>query len=190
MALPDHRRADYIARTIMSKLGDSITTTTGYTYAVHHDDPFADPGAARVDETDAEALGWVETRFVQHAAGKRGASIWQLDVWRRVGAEGAADGDPYGVEIDNMCDEIVEAFTGTRANGVQRGAFDVEEWSNPAAPTSTGECMLCITTRGDVGEPEFGPERFATEDRRFRRAVVRYRFTLLADAARGAFYTG
>ena len=189
MALPAHRRADYIARTIASKVGDSIVVGAN-TYPVYHDSPFGDPGGVREDESGVEALGWVETRFVDHAAGKKGASIWQLDIWRRIGVEGQADGDPYGTEIDNMADAIVAVFSGTRASGVQRGVFDVDDWTDPLAPVSTNECMLCITTRGDIGEPDFGPQKFAAEDQRFRRIVIRYRFTLLADAVRGAFYTG
>lgn len=189
MSYPDHRVADYIARTVQSKIGDTVTTRAGDTYAVHHDDVYADPGAVREDEGDAEAIGWVETRFIQHGAGKRGASILQCDVWRRVLEEGAARGDPYGADAGAIADALCEVFTGVEpATGVQRGVFDVEEWSNPASPTSTGECMLCINTRGDIGEPEDGPLRLPTEDG-YQRVVVRFRFQLMQDATAQAFYT-
>lgn len=187
MALPAYRRADYIHRTIQSIIGDTITTAAADTYRVYHDYPFGDPGGTREDESDQEATGWVETRFVSGGAGRRGASILQIDVWRRVMGEGDAAGDPFGTKIDEMTDALVEVFSGIRGNGVQKGVFDVLDWSDPLNPVSTDECVLCITTRGDIGEAE-QIERMAADDQRMRHVIMRYRFTLLADVARRAFY--
>lgn len=190
MALAAHRYADFIERTAQMKIGDSITTRTGNTYQVHHSYAFADPGSARSDESDVEVDGYVETHFIVSQAGKGGASIMQCDVWRRVGVEGEANADPFAHEAKLMADALVEAFSGTVASGRQRGVFDVEDFTAPGAPVSTGECMLCINTRGRIGEPEDGPIQLPREGG-FHRMVVRFRFMLLQDAAgRAAFYLG
>lgn len=181
------RLTDNIERTIQSMIGDSITVN-GTDYAVYHDAPWADPGGARVDEADAEALGWVETRFISSAAGRKGASVLQVDVYRRMKTEDDPDGDPYGAVAVAMTDEVTGIFTGVKASGVQRGFFHVQDWTDPLSPTDTEECMLCINTRLQVGEPEFGPEKMPAENG-LRRVMIRLRFTLGADTVAQAFYT-
>lgn len=188
MALPAGRDTDWIERTIQSKIGTSLTCRGGEVFPVFHSDPWSDPGAARVDESGAELTGWFETQFIAGGAGRRGSTLLQVDIWRRRGAEGDASADPYGSSYAQMADAICEVFDGIEPSGRQVGVFDVQEFSNPLVPTDTGECMMCINSRLDIGSPEDGPRRLPASSG-YHRGVVRFRFRLIADAARGAFYT-
>jgi hypothetical protein len=47
---------------------------------------------------------------------------------------------------------VADLFTGVGVNGVRRAYVPVLDFTNPAAPVGTGVCMICVNSRGDMGE--------------------------------------
>lgn len=187
MSLAVARRAGNIRRSFATRVGDSITTVDGVIVPVYHDQPFADPDAAR-DDNGTPLNRWVASTWVAETAGSRGFSIVQLDIRTRVGAEGAAAGDPQGLVAESIADAIVAIFSGVDGDGLPRAWIEILDFAVPAAPVATGECALVIATSGDHGEPE-ERARFGSVGG-LNRILLRYRLRLAQDlAGPAAFYT-
>lgn len=185
MALPAHRAQSNIQRTVQVRLGDNLVVGAT-SYRVIHDYPFVDVDAVRDDNTTPLAA-YIGTTWLDGGAGRRGASYLQCDIFTRVKGEATAGGDKFGHVASGIADALVSLFSGARQVGDnpappgRRAFFHVLDFSVPSNPVDTGECMLCINSRGDIGEPE--DNRALPNDRGFRRHVVRFRFILAQDGA-------
>lgn len=189
MSLAAARRASNIRRSVQTAIGNAITTATGAVYPVYHSSPWSDPGGVRQDASDVEQTGWVETQWVDGLAGRRGASILQADIYRRILSEGQALADPFGIEADAMLDALTDVFSGLGTGGVLKACVRVKDFAIPAAPVNTDTYALCIATRGQYGEPE-SVTRQPLQGGGIRRITARWRFILTSDAGDGAgFYT-
>ena len=176
-----------IRRTIQTMVGNTVTVDA-VQYPIYHDYSWADPDDARAGVAHDGEVAWVETVFINEGAGRRAFSLFQLDVFSRVGAPGDPDGDPFGMRAEAISDQLESIFSGIHAGGVMRAFFDVQDFSDPAAPVSTGVCMQCQNSRGDYGLAE-DRKRLPVENS-LRRVTLTMRFRLKQDAAGpSAFYT-
>lgn len=188
MALPAYRKETNIRRSIQVVIGNTVTFG-GVNFSVYHDYAFADPDDARGGPAHTAQRAWVETATIFQGAGRRGFSLFEANVYSRIGAEGEADGDPFGLRAEGIADEMESVFTGTTPAGAQRGCLQVMDFVNPAVPVGTSEMMVCQNSRGDVGEIEQRARPPVEKD--LRRVTLTWRFRLVQDAAGpAAFYTG
>ncbi len=161
-------------------------TVDGRAIPVFHDYAFADPDAMRTPGAGAKAA-WAETVFIIENAGRRGVALWQIDTYSRIGGEGDPTSDPFGFFCENIAQEILEAFSGLKANGVQRGKFPVLDYADPNNPTDTGMCLWLQNANGDIGEPDEKRRLDFADD--FRRVTMTLRFRTIQDSAgKAAFY--
>ena len=180
------RKWPNIRRTVQMKIGNSLNVE-GRQVPVYHDYAFADPDAMRQAGTTPVAA-WVETAFISQGAGHRADALWQLDVFSRIGGEGEATGDPFGMFCEAICEALLTVFAGVGASGVQRGKFFINDYADPANPVATSMCLLMQNSRGDVGEPQ-EKRRVPFQDD-YRRVTMTMRFRTIQDAAgQAAFYT-
>lgn len=187
MPLAAHRRHTNIRRTIQVALGN-VVTLGGVTYPIYHDYSFADPSDARGGPNHQADRLWVETAFITQQAGRRLFSLVEANVFSRVGGEGEAGGDPFGVRIGGVADELEGIFSGLTADGNQLGYLEISDFADPANPVATGEHLVCQNSRGDFGLVE-ERKRFPT-DSELRRITLTWRFRTIQDAAgAAAFYT-
>ena len=175
-----------IRRTVQTRVGNSVTVD-GRTVPIYHDDARADPDARAANGTGAVSA-WVETAFITQQAGRRGAALWQVDIYSRIGPDGAATADPFGAFVEGVADAILDVVAGETAGGVTRGKFMVNDYADPQNPTVTGMCLLMQNNAGDIGEPNDRRRLAFHED--FRRVTMTLRFRTIQDAAgASAFYT-
>jgi hypothetical protein len=154
MPIATDRRTTFLRRSVQARIGASVTTATGNAYTVVYASPggTVDPDSASNDVT-APLRGWALVSWPLEQAGKRGASFMQVDAYYRFGGvQGGAGTDPFRQEAAEIIDAIADLFTGIGVNGVRRAYVPVLDFTVPAAPVDTGVCMLCINSRGDMGE--------------------------------------
>ena len=174
-----------IRRSIQTQIGNSVTVD-GRVVPVYHDYRWSDPDAMRDSGTGAEAA-WVETAFIQQNAGRRGIALMQIDAFSRIGPEGDATSDPFGVFIDMVAEQVLSVFSGVQANGTQRGIFTINDYTDPANPTATSMVLFMQSSDGDIGEPD-EKRRLAFHDD-YRRVTMTVRFQTIQDASGpAAFY--
>ena len=180
------RKWSNIRRTIQMKMGNSITVD-GRVVPIYHDYRWADPDAMR-DSGTGEQPAWIETRFVSQLAGHKGSALMQVDLYSRIGPEGSATADPFGLFIEDMADQALEPFSGVTNTGCQKGVFIVNDYTDPANPTQTQMRLLMQSSAGNIGEPQEKTRLDFQED--FRRVTMSLRFRTIQDAAGAvAFYT-
>tara|TARA_R100000388_G_scaffold7971_1_gene7429 strand:+ start:291 stop:848 length:558 start_codon:yes stop_codon:yes gene_type:complete len=175
-----------IRRTIQTWVGNSVSFD-GVDYPVYHDYAFSDPDAMRSAGADGQPA-WVETAFILQGAGRRDDALWQVDVYSRVGGEGEATGDPFGLICEGIAEALLEPFSGVDATGLQKGKKYVNDYADPQNPSPTTMCLFMQNSNGDIGEPD-EKRRLAFQDD-FRRVTMTIRFKTIQDAAGPeAFYT-
>lgn len=175
-----------IRRTVQTALGNSITVD-GRAVPIYHDDANADPDA-RAKQGVGAVPAWVETTFLTQLAGRRGAALWQVDCYSRIGGEGGATSDPFGLYVEQMADAVIATFSGLDASGQFKGKLFVKDYANPQAPTTTGMCLMLQNSAGDVGEPNDRKRLSFSDD--YRRVSITLRFRTIQDATgSAAFYT-
>lgn len=191
MALPARRRTSFIRRSVQARLGASLTTATGNTYPVVYGAPagVSDPEGVS-DDNGAEARGWYDVTWIADGAGKRSASILQLDVFYRHGGRIGTPTDPYGIELTEMVDAVVELFSGVGGTGLPRWYVPILDFTVPLAPTPTGDCLVCESSAGQPGEIDTLTYLDDRAEVGVWHAVLRLRFRGMQDTAGGAaFYT-
>ena len=141
-----------IRRTIQTEIGNDIVFGA-LTVPVFHDYYSADPDD--LAGIDARRPAWVETRFLNQLAGRRGFALLQLDVFSQVSPHDGDDGDQFGFRADGIGDRLADLFSGVRNNGVQKGKFFVRDYeadiNNPATTTM---CLFMQSSSGNIGELE------------------------------------
>lgn len=188
MAAPAYRNKIYLCRSIQERVGDSLLTPAGVTVPVYHHNITADPDNIRQGAAGGDRC-WVETQWITLGAGRRSSSLWQVDVYQRVGDEGTADYDPYGLTLSEAEWEIAANFTGVDGEGGLRAYIPILDYSSdPAVPT--GHFLICVAARGEFGEPDSGPQAAPAADGLLRQ-TARWRFVTTQDgiADPSAFYT-
>lgn len=203
MTLPANRRARDLRLSVTYRIGDALSMTTpsqvaggapvSLTVPVYHDWPLGDPDSARAPG-GAEEPAFVGTHWIQDGAGMRGRSILQVDVYTRIGPQGATAGDPLGLLNAELCDAVVERFAGIDAAGVLNAYVPILSFDDPTAPVAPpegeGGCLVCQTLGGDFGVPQ---ERRSLGRRNgFVRTTMRLVFRTTQDAVRGvgtAYYS-
>lgn len=179
------RKWSNIRRTVQTFIGNSVTVD-GRVVPIYHDYAHADPDAMRAGATAKPA--WVETAFLTMGAALRGDALLQVDCFSRIGEEGAATADPFGLFCEAVLEAIGEKFSGVDASGVQRGKMFVKDYADPQNPTTTTMCLFMQNSRGDIGEVQ--EKRRTDFQQDFRRATMTLRFRTIQDAAGpAAFYT-
>tara|TARA_Y100001970_G_scaffold281779_1_gene393249 strand:- start:531 stop:1091 length:561 start_codon:yes stop_codon:yes gene_type:complete len=186
MPLPATRSIANIRRTIQSVIGNSVQVGAD-AIPVYHDYSFADPdnlrGTGNIDRA------WVETHFIQQRAGSRGFTTLQIDCYSRIGEEGSATSDAFGMYVESIADEILSLFSGVDGQGNQRGYIQVQDFAaDPLNPVNVNMFLLMQTPTGDIGVPQ---ERVRLSlDQDFRRVTITMAFRTIQDAAGpAAFYT-
>ncbi len=176
-----------LRRTIQVKIGNTVQFN-GVDYPIYHDYSFADPDDAMDTENPSPNDAWVETYTVSQTAGRRGFTLLQIDIFSKVGGEGEASGDPFGLRADSIADSIESIFSGIDVNGELRSHIRVNDYADVNNPSATDRYILCQNSRGDLGVCE-ERSRKPSEDG-LRRIILTYRFRLMQDAAgHAAFYT-
>jgi len=180
------RKWTNIRRSIQVYMGNSVLVD-GYEAPIFHDYYYGDPDSLR-DATGQQYRAWAETAFLQQTAGRKGSALLQVDCYSRVGEEGEASGDPFGMFVDEIADEILTPFSGLKIGGVQKGIFHVFDYSDINNPVDAGMCIYMINSQGQAGEPEDRRRLDFYQD--FRRVTLTLRFQLIQDmAGLAAFYT-
>lgn len=185
MSQPGHRWAN-IRRTIQTEIGNSIAYA-GSDVPIFHDYYSADPDD--LSSIDSRKPAWVETRFINQLAGRRGFALLQLDVFSQVSSHNGDDGDQFGFRADGISDAIADLFSGVRPSGVQRGKVFIKDYeSDINNPTITKMCLFMQSSVGNIGELEDRRRLDFAQD--FHRVTLRMRFRTIQDAAgNAAFYT-
>lgn len=186
MALEAGRQSDNICRTITRRIGNMVAVGAT-SYPVYPHFRWADPEKQRAPDGTPE-VAFVALTWLQEGAGQKGFHLLQADVFSRVGAEGAADGDPFGTRARRIADELADVWMGLDGGGRRKHWIDVLDFTaTPAAPTDTGVCLVCQNSRTEQGAPEFRT-RPAIENG-YQRITLRWRFFQWQDVAgAGAFY--
>lgn len=180
------RKWTNIRRSIQVYMGNSVILG-GYEVPIFHDYYYGDPDSLR-DATGQQYRAWVETAFIQQNAGRKGIALMQVDCYSRVGEEGDPTGDPFGMFVEDIADEVLVPFSGLKTNGVQKGAFHVYDYADVNNPVDTGMCIYMMNGGGQVGEPDDRRRLDFYQD--FRRVTLTLRFQLIQDmAGSAAFYT-
>ena len=182
MSSPD-RLWSNIRRTIQTRVGDALVTSSG-NVPVYHDYAYGDPDNMR--RLGAEQPRWIETAFLTQRAGRQGFALWQIDLFSRIGEEGGNLADPFGFHLDEMGEKLLDIFQGVDAGGLQKGKFHVKDYADPLAPTATSMCIFCQSAGGQIGEPDDVRRLNFSQD--FRRDTISLRFLLVQDAAGGAAF--
>lgn len=178
------RSVTNIRRSIQTQLGNSLIVNN-VEYPIFHDYYYGDPEARR-DATGTSEPAWIETFFVSQGAGRMGESILQVDCYSRVGEEGGATSDPFGILVDEIADAVLIPFSGVDIGGSKKAVFDVMDYSDVQNPVSTGACILMINSDGHTGEPEDRVRLNFEQD--YRRVTLRLRFQLKQDMLGPAGY--
>jgi len=176
-----------IRRTIQVLIGNTVQHN-GVDYPIYHDYSFADPDDAMDTENPSPNDAWVETVTLSQSAGRRGFTLLQMDIFSKVGGQGEASGDPFGMRAESIADSLESIFSGIGGNGKLRSYIPVNDYADVNNPVETDRWILCQNSRGDLGVCE-DRTRKPSEDG-LRRIIITYRFRLLQDAAGpAAFYT-
>lgn len=195
MTMPANRRTRDLRLSVAYYVGDSIAVTSpsqvsgepdvALTVPVYHDWPLGDPDSAR-DPFGTQERAFVGTRWVVDGAGFRGSSVWQVDVYTRIGAQGDPDGDPFGYLNADITDAVAEFFAGASAGGALRCYVPILSFDNPLAPVppadGNGGCLICQTSGGQFGVPS--DRRSLGREGGFVRTAVRFTFRTVVDAMR------
>lgn len=185
MSIAPSRKWTNIRRSIQTKIGNSVVVN-GYTAPIYYDYYYADPDGNR---TGAGAYRmWAEAFFLEMTAGRKGEAILQIDCYSRVGQEDDPTSDQFGMNVDDLADEVLAPFSGLDVTGLQNGIFHVNDYADVNNPVDAGMCLYMINSAGNVGEPEERRRLDFYQD--FRRVTLRLRFQLIQDmAGPAAFYT-
>lgn len=192
MSLPAYRKHRNVELTIQAAIGDSITVATrgpdgnarNIDVPVFFGDGQADPDEVRrPDVTPAPA--WVECRWTQQQAGRRGYSILQVDVRTRIGAPGDVEGDPFGHVCSDIADAVEETFSGAE-NGRLRAWVPMFDYANPDAPVRLESCVFVQTPGGDWGVPE--SRQPLPPSGGMQRIVLRFTMRITHDAVTRGWY--
>jgi hypothetical protein len=176
-----------IRRSIQVLMGN-LVEINGVDYPIYHDYSFADPDDAADTNNPSPNDAWIETVTLSQTAGRRGFTLLQLDIFSKIGGEGEAAGDPFGLRADAMADAMESIFSGIGANCSLRSYIRVNDYADVNNPVATDRFILGQNSAGDVGVCE-ERTRKPSEDG-LRRIILTYRFRLLQDAAGpAAFYT-
>ncbi len=171
------RKLTNIRRSIQTHVGNSVIVD-GTSYPIYHDYYFGDPDSRR-DATGTSDPAWVETFFISQGAGRMGESIMQMDCYCRVGEEGGAGGDPFGMLVDEIADAVLLPFSGLGLDESHKGILHVMDYADVQNPQDTGMCIYMINSDGCIGEPE---DRIRlTFEQDYRRVTLRLRFQLIQD---------
>lgn len=202
MTLPSNRRARDLRLSVTYRIGDTLGISSpsqvdggglvGLTVPVYHDWPLADPDSMRLPAGTQEPA-FVGTHWIQDGAGMRSYSILQVDVYTRVGPQGANNGDALGLLNADICDAVAEVFAGTDAADILKAYvhilnFDTDPPTEP--PEGEGGCLVCQTLGGEFGVPM--DRRSLGRRGGFVRTSLRFSFRTTVDAIRGvgtAYYT-
>ncbi|MEC7116516.1 MAG: hypothetical protein VXW76_08150 [Actinomycetota bacterium] len=171
------RKLTNIRRSIQTHVGNSVIVD-GVEYPIFHDYYYGDPEARR-DATGTSEPAWIETFFISQGAGRKGESILQVDCYSRIGEEGSASGDPFGILVDDIADAILTPFSGLNMDETRKASFHVMDYSDVQNPVDTGMCIYMINSDGHVGEPEDRVRLNFEQD--YRRVTLRLRFQLIQD---------
>jgi len=180
------RLSTNIRRSIQVEIGNTVQYG-GVDYPVYHDYSFADPDDAANTEAPSPNDAWVETQTISQGAGRRSFTLLQMDVFSKVGGEGEASGDPFGMRADSLTDSLESIFSGLNGTGCFKAYLKVKDYADVNNPVETDRNIICQNSAGDLGMCE-ERVRKPSEDG-LRRIILTYRFRLLQDAAGpAAFY--
>lgn len=188
MAMPPFRRRSNIQRSFQTRVGNTVTTQAAVVVPVFWNRSLDDPDAASDDDgTPLDA--WIECIWITQRAGRLGASIVQVDVYRRVEGAGDADSDLQGLEADDIADAFEDIWSGLDGDGGRLAYFNVLDYTaDPATPPDTGECAIVGSLGGLIGEGDV--PRATPPEGGFQRRTLRFTVRLVHDLAGSeAFYT-
>lgn len=185
MSTAASRKWTNIRRSIQSRIGNFVVVN-GYSAPIFYDYYYADPDGNRTGSGTYRM--WAEAFFIESTAGRKGEAVLQIDCYSRVGEEDDVSSDQFGMEIDDMTDEILAPFSGVDVTGLQNGIFHVMDYADVNNPVDADMCLYMINSQGNIGEPEERKRLDFYQD--FRRVTIRLRFQLIQDMAGPvAFYT-
>ena len=168
MAVPQKRKLTNIELSIQKHIKDNFETPFLAGQVNHHDATF-----------DSSAMNqWVDLIFLSFEAGKKGASLLQVDIYSRVGGR-RTGGDRLGMTLADLADKFHNAL---HVRNIQ-----IYDFSTPASPTVIAKAKLIVrNSNGKFREPE-DTQNFAAEDHVMRRAIT-YRFITLGEVSQASQY--
>jgi len=170
MTVPQKRRTGNIRRSINKFIKDEFETPNSLGGKIKYADQTFDFSGK--DQ-------WVVLNYLSDGAGKKDATLLQIDIYSRVGGRRSGS-DRYGAKLQELGEKLHDAL---HVRDIQIYDYSADETS----PTAITNAKLIVrNSDGKFGEPEETQE-FEPENDVMRKAYT-YRLITLGEASQASMY--